>query len=305
MSRRSKYRYGVAAATAASTNGSSSCERTMATSWLAKKPRRSAGSDANAVIARWRSTGESPMTQSSSMPCSSSMLPVRRPSARAAWIHTSGSGCSSSGCSSESVLPTSSWLVLGVTAHTLTSRQRAASTRPRRAPCAGLPISASKAAGERHTHAPNSGSSSAREPASQIRISRRERTSVFMGCSRSLPSPVSGTQASASSSGPLTTRSRAAPATAERSATSPAAASSNPAMLVSPRHALDEHQVSSTSPPWFANNVNSATSASGCMLSAGSSTDTRSAAARSSFGRSSSSVGSSRQCRRSMGSRSG
>ena len=90
-----------------------------------------------------------------------------------------------------------------------------------------------------------------------------------------------------------------------RSAASPAAASSNPAMLVSPRHALDEHQVSSTSPPWFANKVNSATSASGCTLSAGSSTDTRSAAARSSFGRSSSSVGSSRQWRRSMGSRSG
>ena len=54
---------------------------------------RSAGSDANAVIARCRSTGESPSTQSSSVPSSCSSGPVRRPSARAAWTHTSGSGC--------------------------------------------------------------------------------------------------------------------------------------------------------------------------------------------------------------------
>jgi hypothetical protein len=98
---------------AASTHGSSSSgESMMATSWLARA-KRSAGSDAKAVSARCRSTRESPSTQSSSVPSSCSTGPVRRPSARAAWTHTSGSGCRSSGWSTWSVRPTSSGSALG------------------------------------------------------------------------------------------------------------------------------------------------------------------------------------------------
>ena len=67
-------------------------------SWRARNLSLSAGSDAKAVIARCRRSGESPMTQSSSVPSSCSSGPVKRPRARAAWTQTSGSGWSKSGC---------------------------------------------------------------------------------------------------------------------------------------------------------------------------------------------------------------
>ena len=69
-------------------------------SWLAKKRRRSAGKDANAVIARCLSTAESPNTQSRMLFSSSASDAVKRPRARAACTHTSGSGCKRSGCRS-------------------------------------------------------------------------------------------------------------------------------------------------------------------------------------------------------------
>ena len=127
----------------------------------------------------------SPTTQSSSVPSSCSTGPVRRPSARAACTHTSGSGWSSSGCSTWSVRPTSSGSVIGGIPQTLTSRQRAASTRPRSAPCAGPRIIASNVSRDPQSQRPSSGSSSALAPASQIRISRRARASAFSGSASS------------------------------------------------------------------------------------------------------------------------
>jgi hypothetical protein len=51
-SRRSKNKYGVAAAIAASTQPASSGAFKISFSWLAKKRKRSPGNDANAVMAR-------------------------------------------------------------------------------------------------------------------------------------------------------------------------------------------------------------------------------------------------------------
>ena len=211
--RRSKNRYGVAAAAAPSAQTASVGDSSKASSWPPRNFSRSSGSEAKAVMARWRSTTESPSTQSSKVPSICSSLPVRRPSARAAWIQTKGSGCNSKGCSTCSVRPISSGSAMVGIPETLTSKQRAANTRPRRAPRAGACTICSKVDVAPNSQRPRLGTSSALAPASQIKISSRARASEFCGSASFSPSPINGAHASASSSGPSSTRPAATAAT--------------------------------------------------------------------------------------------
>ena len=134
-----------------------------------------------------------------------------------------------SGCRAWSVRPTSCGSVIGGMPHTDTSSERAASTRPRSEPRAGWPTTASKVSLAPQIHLPSSGSCSAREPASQSRISMRAAASKLSGRSSE---PRSGAQRSASSSGPCTMRFRAT-----KSARSPCSGCRAPAARIGARRA--------------------------------------------------------------------
>ena len=171
-----------------------------------------------------------------------------RPSARAACTQTSGSGCRRSGCRTVSVRPTRSGSAEEGMPRTLTSRQRAASTRPRSAPCAGPRTMASNVSFDPQIQRPSAGTSSALAPASQIRISSRARASAFSGEASAAPPPSSGAHPSASSSGPSTTRALAGVTTrASRRGTARAAESSG-ARSMSRRH-VESAQNEKTIPP--------------------------------------------------------
>ena len=155
---RSKKRYGVAAATAGERPGL--LGRRVEDGRRAAAPRNlslSAGSDAKAVIARWRSTrrlADDPVEQRAL----ELLERAGQTPERARRVHPDERlGMEQSGWSTWSVRPTSSGSVIGGIPRALTSRQRAASTRPRSAPCAGPRIMASNGRCDPQSQAPEGG----------------------------------------------------------------------------------------------------------------------------------------------------
>jgi hypothetical protein len=151
---------------------------------------------------------------------------------------------------------------------TLTSRQRAASTRPRNVPRAGSCTMASNVSFEPQIHGPSRGSSSAEAPASHTRICRRARASAVSSAVRADPVPSSGAHASASARGPSTTLSRTTLA-ASLAKPDRAAAGRRPARATSLCHVSAAHHASSTSPVGSAKSMPSVSTCSGDRVSSG------------------------------------